>query len=229
MPRCVRRSSPCWPAAAVFGNPLSKQIDEAHPKDPINPYGRSKLFVEEILIDAARAYGLRSVCLRYFNAAGAHPSGQIGEAHEPETHLIPNVLRSLIERGRVLKVFGDDYPTPDGTCIRDYVHVCDLARAHAAALAFIESQEGAHAFNLGNGCGFSVLEIIDAVRRVTRESVAYEVMPRREGDPAVLVASSDLATRILDWRPHFTDIDEIIATAWRWHKTPRYGQKASAT
>jgi UDP-glucose 4-epimerase len=208
--------------AAVFGYPVCERIDEAHPRAPINPYGHSKLMVEHILADAARAYGLRSVCLRYFNAAGAHPSGAIGEAHEPETHLIPNILRSLLAGGSPLKVFGNDYDTPDGTCVRDYVHVCDLASAHALALDYMRGHEGAHAFNLGNGQGFSVLEIIAAVEQVTGRKVEYEFAPRRAGDPGVLVASSQLASSELKWAPEYTRIGDIIASAWRWHQTAAF-------
>ena len=208
--------------AAIFGEPEQDWIDEAHPKRPINPYGRSKLMVEEMLADAAHAYGLRSVALRYFNAAGASRDGSIGESHDPETHLIPNVLRSIRDGDGALKVFGDDYPTPDGTCVRDYVHVEDLARAHLAALDWMERNEGAHAFNLGNGRGFSVLEVIQAAGRVTGKSVPYEVCDRRPGDPATLVASSERARTQLGWVPEYTDIEAIIETAWRWHLAQRY-------
>lgn len=209
--------------AAVFGRPLTDRIDEAHPRCPINPYGQSKLMAEQILSDAARAHGLRSVCLRYFNAAGAHPSGLIGEAHEPETHLIPNVLRSLLSGGRPLQVFGNDYDTPDGTCVRDYVHVCDLVHAHASALGYMDGHDGAHAFNLGNGQGFSVLEVIAAVEQVTGHKVPYQFAARREGDPAMLVAGSRLAAKELGWTPRHTRMEDIIASAWRWHQAPRYG------
>lgn len=209
--------------AAVFGRPLTHRIDEAHPRSPINPYGQSKLMVEQMLVDAARAHGLRSVCLRYFNAAGAHPSGLIGEAHDPETHLIPNILRSLLSGDRPLEVFGNDYDTPDGTCVRDYVHVCDLVHAHGLALSYLDRHEGAHAFNLGNGQGFSVLEVIAAVERVTGRKVPYQFVARREGDPALLVAGSRLAASELGWIPRHTQIDDIIASAWQWHQAPRYG------
>lgn len=178
--------------------------------------------VERILSDAAHAYGLRSVCLRYFNAAGAARMHGIGERHHPETHLIPNLLSSLIDRTRGLKVFGQDYPTPDGTCVRDYVHVQDLADAHLRAIGYMQHNTGAHAFNLGNGTGFSVLQIIRAAERVTGRAVAYEVAPRRAGDPAVLVASSRRARDRLGWKPRFTDIEGIIRTAWDWHLDPAY-------
>ena len=208
--------------AAVFGEPVSARIDESHPKAPINPYGASKLMVERVLADAAAAYGLRSVCLRYFNAAGASPDGDIGEAHTPETHLIPNVLRAALGSGERLKVFGDDWPTPDGTCVRDYIHVDDLAQAHWQALAYMDAHAGAHAFNLGNGQGFSVREVIAAAEAVSGREVPFDIAPRRAGDPAVLVASSDLARRELGWTPRYTSLPEIIETAWRWHCAPKF-------
>ncbi len=208
--------------AAVFGHPTSALIDEGHPKAPINPYGMSKLMVEHMLADAAAAYGLRSVALRYFNAAGASETAEIGEAHQPETHLIPNVLKSVLGQGPGLKVFGDDYPTPDGTCVRDYVHVDDLAQAHELALAYMEQHEGAHAFNLGSGQGFSVREVIAAAEQVTGQRVPYEMTPRRAGDPAVLVASSERARRELGWQPKYNDLRSIIESAWRWHANPKF-------
>lgn len=208
--------------AAVFGNPITELIDENHPKAPINPYGASKLMVERILEDAANAYGLRSVALRYFNAAGALPEHGIGEAHACETHLIPNVLKAALGSGPALKVFGDDYPTPDGTCVRDYVHVQDLAQAHALALDYMESHPGAHAFNLGNGQGFSVREVIAAATEVTGSPIPYETAPRRPGDPAVLVASSERARRELGWKPVWTDLRDIIRSAWEWHRAQAF-------
>jgi len=204
--------------AAVFGNPVADLIDEEHPKAPINPYGASKLMAERILADAAHAYGLRSVTLRYFNAAGALPDQGIGEAHLCETHLIPNVLKAALGDGPALKVFGDDYPTPDGTCVRDYVHVQDLAQAHALALDFIEASAGAHAFNLGNGQGFSVREVIATAAKVSGKPVPFEVAPRRDGDPASLVASSAKARAQLGWVPRWTELGPIIESAWRWHR-----------
>jgi UDP-glucose 4-epimerase len=208
--------------AAVFGNPVSDVIDEEHPKDPINPYGASKLMVERILADAAAAYGLRSVALRYFNAAGAAADEGIGESHEPETHLIPNALKAAAGAGAGLKVFGNDYPTRDGTCVRDYVHVLDLADAHLRALDWMDREPGAHRFNLGNGNGFSVLEVIEAARRVTGHDIPYEIAPRRAGDPPVLVASSAQAREKLGWTPRYDRIEPIIETAWAWHQDPVY-------
>ncbi|MCD9029532.1 UDP-glucose 4-epimerase GalE [Luteimonas sp. BDR2-5] len=208
--------------AAVFGEPVSERIDESHPKAPINPYGASKLMVERILADAAAAYGLRSVTLRYFNAAGASADGDIGEAHTPETHLIPNVLRAALGDGSRLKVFGDDWPTPDGTCVRDYIHVDDLAQAHWQALAYMDAHAGAHAFNLGNGRGFSVREVIAAAQAVGGREVPFDIAPRRAGDPAVLVASSALARSELGWTPRYPALPEIIETAWRWHCDPKF-------
>lgn len=208
--------------AAVFGRPLTDRIDEEQPKEPINPYGASKLMVERMLADAADAYGLCSVSLRYFNAAGASTDGSIGESHEPETHLIPNVLRAAGDAGPKLKVFGGDYPTPDGTCIRDYVHVDDLAQAHELALAFLRSNPGAHAFNLGNGKGFSVLEVIAAAEAVIGREIPFSMEARRAGDPAVLVASSLRARDQLGWFPVHDTLDSIISTAWKWHRSPSY-------
>jgi UDP-glucose 4-epimerase len=204
--------------AAVFGQPESDSIDESHPRQPINPYGASKLMVERILADAAPAYGLRSVALRYFNAAGASPDASVGESHAPETHLIPNVLRAALGTGPALKVFGDDYPTRDGTCIRDYVHVDDLAQAHELALGWLEGNAGAHAFNLGNGQGFSVREVIAAASAVSGREIDYAVEPRRDGDPSVLVASSTKARSELGWAPVHTTVEPIIASALRWHE-----------
>ena len=206
--------------AAIFGTPDCAVIDEDQPTIPINPYGASKLMAERIFADAARAYGLRSVALRYFNAAGALSEHGIGEAHACETHLIPNVLRSALGSSTTLKVFGDDYATHDGTCVRDYVHVQDLAQAHALALDYMDQNEGAHAFNLGNGQGFSVREVISAAEAVIGRSIPYDIAPRRAGDPASLVASSRKAREQLGWRPHWTELEPIIESAWRWHRDP---------
>lgn len=204
--------------AATFGNPVSEKICEDHPQIPINPYGQTKLTVEKVLSDYAAAYGFCSVSLRYFNAAGADPEGEIGEGHNPETHLIPNVLKAAKGEGR-LKVFGRDYPTPDGTCVRDYIHVNDLCQAHLKALEYMPEHDGAHGFNLGNGQGFSILEIIDAARQVTGIEIPYDDAPRRDGDPPVLVADSRLARQALGWSCHYSDIKDIIETAWNWHKS----------
>ncbi len=204
--------------AAIFGNPITPLIDEDHPKAPINPYGATKLMVERILADAHLAYGLRSVALRYFNAAGALPEHGIGEAHACETHLIPNVLRAALGTGPTLKIFGDDYDTDDGTCIRDYVHVEDLAHAHALALSFMEREDGTHAFNLGNGKGFSVRQVIDTASRVTGTLIPFSIAPRRAGDPARLVAASGRARQQLGWEPRWTELGPIIESAWRWHR-----------
>jgi UDP-glucose 4-epimerase len=204
--------------AAVFGHPNSDRIDEEHPRQPINPYGASKLMVERILADAAGAYGLRSVALRYFNAAGASPDATIGESHSPETHLIPNVLRAALGTGPALRVFGEDYATHDGTCVRDYVHVDDLAEAHLRALAHLDANSGAHAFNLGNGQGFSVREVIAAAEEVSGRKIPFSVEPRRPGDPAVLVAASDKARAALGWVPTYDRLEPILETALRWHR-----------
>ncbi len=204
--------------AAVFGEPQAARIDEDHPKAPINPYGASKLMVERILADAATAYGLRSVTLRYFNAAGASPDGDIGERHEPETHLLPNLLRAVLGTAPALKVFGDDWPTPDGTCVRDYVHVDDLAQAHLLALDHMDAVPGAHAFNLGSGSGDSVMQAIATARRVTGREVPHTMAPRRPGDPPMLVASSERARRVLGWQPAYGTLEAILETAWRWHR-----------
>ena len=202
--------------------PLTDSIGEGHPCNPINPYGRSKRMVEEILGDAARAHGVRSVSLRYFNAAGASSEASIGEAHDPETHLIPNMLRAAWPDALPLSVYGTDYATRDGICDRDYVHVDDLAQAHLAALAYMDAHEGAHAFNLGNGAGFSVLEILRAARNVTGREIPWIAAARRDGDPATLVASSLRARRELDWQPRHVQIESIIDSAWRWYCARRY-------
>lgn len=202
--------------AAIFGEPQTERIAEEHRKQPINPYGRSKLMVEQALEDYDRAYGLRSVCLRYFNAAGADPDGQLGERHEPETHLIPLVLQAASGRRPHISVFGQDYDTPDGTCIRDYVHIHDLCQAHGLALQSLMAGDPSQAYNLGNGHGFSVNEVIEAARRVTGRDIAVQYAPRRPGDPARLVADSTQAQRRLDWRPQYAALDTLVEHAWRW-------------
>ena len=203
--------------AAIFGNPVTDKIDEDHPKTPINPYGQSKLMVENMLKDICSAYDFNATCLRYFNAAGAYESGVIGEAHDPETHLIPNILKSTQSGGNELKVFGDDYGTHDGTCVRDYVHVTDLAQAHLLGLVYMKEDKGFSAFNLGNGNGFSVREVIKSCERVLGNPIRYKMDLRRLGDPAVLVADSLKATHNLGWKPEFSELDEIIKSAWHWH------------
>lgn len=203
--------------AAIYGNPQYTPIDEAHPCLPGNPYGWSKWIVEQMLPDFRRAYGMRSVSLRYFNAAGASASGLIGERHDPETHLIPSVLQACAEANPV-DVFGNDYPTPDGTCVRDYVHVSDICRAHLAALEYLASGGDNEAFNLGSEKGFSVLEVIAAASRICGKPVDYRVAPRREGDAPVLVASAAKARKILNWKPVESDLESIIGSAWRWEQ-----------
>ena len=204
--------------AAIFGTPVRSRIDEAHPQQPINPYGRSKWMVEQALVDADQAYGLRTVCLRYFNAAGADPLGRIGERHEPETHLIPLVLQTASGRRGHIGIHGTDYDTPDGTCIRDYIHVDDLAQAHLRALELLMAQDASDAFNLGNGNGYSVQQVIDSARQATGRPIAVEHGPRRQGDPAVLVADSARARQVLGWRPRYADLDTIVAHAWHWEQ-----------
>lgn len=207
--------------AAVYGRPRTETIGESHPTAPINPYGGSKRMAETVLA-AAAAHGLRSVALRYFNAAGASPDGGIGEAHEPETHLIPNALRAAAGQGPELEVFGADYATPDGSCVRDYVHVDDLADAHLRALEYAARHPGAHVFNLGSQRGFSVFETIAAAADVAGRAIPHRIVGRRPGDPSRLVADSSAARRELGWRPRYTDLRRIIASAWEWHRSPRY-------
>lgn len=202
--------------AATFGEPNYIPIDERHPQAPINPYGRSKLMIEQILEDYDRAYGLKSVCLRYFNAAGADPDGDLGERHDPETHLIPLVLQAASGRRSFVSVFGRDYDTPDGTCIRDYIHISDLCEAHWLALQSLIAGAGSQRYNLGNGNGFSVQEVIDTARRVTSKPIEVRDAPRRDGDPARLVADARLARQHLGWRPKFSDLDTIVSHAWAW-------------
>ena len=213
-------------SCAVYGHPERVPIDEDCRMAPISPYGRTKAIFEQILGDFETAYGLRSVSLRYFNAAGALPDASIGEDHEPETHLIPLVLRQALravypERLAnipTLAVFGDDYETSDGTCIRDYVHVVDLAIAHVLALDYLAAGQPSAAMNLANQKGFSVLEVIDACRQVTGQEIPYEVAPRRAGDPPELIGRTDLAHRLLGWRAECSDIETIVQTAWHWHR-----------
>ena len=202
--------------AATFGEPRYSPMDERHPQQPINPYGRTKLMVEQVLADYEQAYGLRSVSLRYFNAAGADPEGQLGERHEPETHLIPLVLQAASGRRPHIGVYGRDYDTPDGTCVRDYIHIEDLCSAHWLALQSLMGGAGSQAYNLGNGQGFSVQEVIDTAQQVTGRSIAVVNGPRRAGDPARLVADSSLIREKLGWQPRYADLATIVAHAWAW-------------
>lgn len=202
---------------AVYGDPIETPITEDHPCNPISPYGRSKLMIEKILEDYSNAYDFNYVSLRYFNAAGADPQTEIGEWHEPETHLIPIILDVAIGKRENVQIFGTDYPTPDGTCIRDYIHVMDLADAHYKALKLLE-EDKSEIFNLGNGDGFSVKEIIETCREVTGEEIPTIESDRRPGDPPILIGSSKKAKKILRWEPEFPDIKDIIETAWEWHQ-----------
>jgi UDP-glucose 4-epimerase len=205
-------------SAAVYGEPQSSPIDEDHPRNPINPYGRCKWIVERMLEDYGRAYGLRSISLRYFNAAGADPEGELGERHEPETHLIPLVLQAASGRRDSVTVNGCDYPTADGTCVRDYIHVSDLCEAHSLALSALLAGTPGGTYNLGTGTGYSVRQVIDAAIRVTGRRFKVADGPRRPGDPAVLVASCDRIRRELGWVPRHGELDTIIAHAWAWER-----------
>ncbi len=205
--------------AAIFGEPRYTPIDEAHPKKPINPYGVSKLKVEQALEQYAAEFGLKSVSLRYFNAAGADPEGRLGERHDPETHLIPLVLQAASGRRDSIAVYGQDYETPDGTCIRDYIHIQDLCDAHLLALEYLENNDASAQFNIGNGQGFSVSEVIETARAVTGRDIPVRYEQRREGDPAILVADSARARAELGWRPRYSSLEQIIATAWNWERS----------
>ena len=216
---CVRHSIERFvlsSTAALFGTPDAVPIPEDAPLHPESPYGDSKWFLERTLHWAATVHGLRYASLRYFNAAGADPAGRYGEDHRPESHLIPLVIDAALGRRSELEVYGNDYPTPDGTCLRDYVHVTDLADAHLLALDYLERDS--ITVNLGNGMGHSVLQVINTVERISNRKVPYRLCPRRAGDPAILVASSERAQRELGWRPRFADLDEIVRTAWRWRE-----------
>ncbi len=204
---------------ATYGNPEKTPIDEKHPLNPVNPYGKTKRMIEEILEDYRAAYGLEYISLRYFNAAGADPDGEIGEDHDPETHLIPLVLDVANGKRTAIKVFGTDYATPDGTCIRDYIHVSDLAQAHILSLQRLMDGADSRAYNLGNGRGFSVLEVIERARQISGKEIAVENTGRRPGDPPVLIASNEKAVAELGWKPRYADLDAIISTAWNWHQT----------
>jgi len=203
---------------ATYGIPKTVPIPEDHPQSPINPYGMTKLMVERILADFGVAYGLRSVCFRYFNAAGADPLGRLGEDHNPETHLIPLVLQTALGLRQAISIFGTDYPTPDGTCIRDYIHVCDLADAHVLGLQYLIDGGASTIFNLGNGNGFSVKQVIDAARAITGCEIPAVECDRRPGDPPALVGSSERAIQTLGWKPVYPDIESIITHAWNWHQ-----------
>lgn len=207
---------------ATYGEPGVVPITEAEPQTPINPYGFTKLAIERALDDYAHAYGIRFAALRYFNASGAAAEGDIGEDHQPETHLIPLALQVALGQREYLSIFGNDYPTPDGTCIRDYIHVTDLAEAHLAALLRLD-EEPVLKLNLGTGVGVSVKEIIEACRRVTGHALPVREEARRQGDPPELVADPSAAERVLGWRARFLDIDETIASAWRWHQSHPQG------
>ncbi len=207
---------------ATYGQPLQVPISEGHPQDPVNPYGESKFFIERILRQYDRAYGLRFVSLRYFNAAGASLDAQIGEAHDPETHLIPLILRVAGGSERNLNVYGDDYPTEDGTCIRDYIHVVDLAAAHVSALKWLEPAGKSDFFNLGTGSGYSVLQMIKMAEEVTGKSVLFDVGPKRDGDPPELIADPSKALDVLGWKARHSDLRTILETSWRWETNRRY-------
>lgn len=205
---------------AVYGVPVKVPITEDNPREPINPYGASKLFFENALEAYSNAYGMRSARLRYFNAAGADESGETGELHDPETHLIPLALQATTPDGPELKVFGTDYPTPDGTCLRDYIHVTDLADAHVRALQYLEQGGDSLALNLGTGHGHSVLEVIHAAEKATGQPVRHKIGPRRPGDPPVLVADASKAHKLLGWTPQ-RDLENIVSSAWKWMRANR--------
>ncbi len=207
---------------ATYGEPECVPITEDMPQKPINPYGRTKLMMEQILEDYRNAYGMEYVILRYFNAAGADPEGDIGESHTPETHIIPLVLDAASGKREDIKVFGTDYDTPDGSCVRDYIHVTDLATAHLLALHHLEDGKGSDCFNLGNAIGTSVLDIVNSVQKVTGRTFKVVMSDRRPGDPAKLVGSSEKVKKILGWKPLYGDIDMIISHAWQWHEQAEY-------
>lgn len=202
--------------AAIFGEPDYTPIDEKHNKRPINPYGHTKLMIEQVLQDYDVAYQLRSTCLRYFNAAGADPDGELGERHIPETHLIPLILQAASGRREDIKVFGDDYATDDGSCVRDYIHINDLCEAHLLALKKMMTTDKSARYNLGNGKGFSVKQVIDIAKQVSGNDFKVSIEPRRAGDPAVLVADATLAQQELNWQPEHAELEDIVKTAWQW-------------
>jgi len=205
-------------SAAVYGEPLQNPIPESHPLNPFNPYGQTKFFVEKVIQDYERAYGLKFISLRYFNAAGADPEGHLGELHDPETHLIPNILLFLLGKKKKFEIFGKDFPTKDGTAVRDYIHVTDLAKAHVLSLKKLLKSPQSEFINLGTNKGYSVLEIINKTEEITGEKVLYTESPRREGDVPVLLASREKAEKILGWKLYHSNIETIIETAWNWHR-----------
>jgi UDP-glucose 4-epimerase len=209
--------------AATYGEPENDIIVESDNTNPTNPYGETKLTVEKMLKWADNAYGIKFVALRYFNAAGAHISGKIGEDHNPETHLIPIILQTALGQREKMFIFGDDYDTPDGTCVRDYIHVTDLADAHIKALEKLFKTNESGIYNLGNGKGFSVKEVIEKAKKVTGKDFKVEIEARRNGDPSTLIASSEKAIKELGWKPKFNTLDKIIETAWNWHKDHKNG------
>lgn len=203
-------------SCAVYGIPEKIPISESHPRNPISPYGWSKLMIERILEDFQASYGLKYVSLRYFNAAGADPEGELGEVHDPETHLIPNVLNAAL-KGNKVNIFGTDYPTPDGTCIRDYIHVSDLASAHVLSLKYLLDGGKSDVFNLGNSKGYSVKEVINTAEKITGRNIKIQKTSRRIGDPPVLIASNNKAREKLGWKPTYHELETLIDTAWKWH------------
>lgn len=204
--------------AATYGEPEKQPIEESDRTLPTNPYGETKLAIEKMLHWCDTAYGIRFAALRYFNAAGADPQADIGEDHNPEAHLIPLVLQVALGKRETIGMFGDDYPTPDGTCVRDYIHVLDLAQAHLLALQYLDREKTSGVFNLGNGCGFSVKQIIDTARRVTGHPIPADLLPRRAGDPSALIASNEKAKKLLGWEPRYPSVEDIISSAWAWHQ-----------
>lgn len=215
--------------AATYGEPKRVPILETDPTEPTNPYGETKLSMEKMMKWTDQAHGVRYVALRYFNACGADVSGEIGEAHSPETHLIPLILQVPNGQRDKISIYGDDYDTKDGTCVRDYIHVTDLAQAHILAMKYLIDGKESAIFNLGNGVGFTVKEVIEAARKVTNHPIPAEVVSRRSGDPAKLIASSEKAKKILGWNPQHADLEEIIESAWNWHRNHPNGYKVPVT
>ena len=209
--------------AATYGEPERVPILETDRTDPTNCYGETKLSMEHMMRWVSQAHGLRYVALRYFNACGAHKSGRIGEAHSPETHLIPLILQVPLGKRQSVGIFGTDYETRDGTCVRDYIHVTDLAQAHILAMEYLQNGGESSIFNLGNGVGFTVKEVIDVARSVTGHPIPAQVAPRRAGDPAQLIASSEKAVKVLGWKPQYADLGVIVSSAWAWHKAHPHG------